>query len=79
MRISGICRTHGYYKGERCPRCNEVPSDDSKWTTNLFLIGEAAKRSDVEFGTTTMGDSIDHFSQKKSDKWQEVAAEAMRA
>ena len=77
MRISGICHTHGYYKGERCPQCVDE-SSDNKWTTNLFMIGEAAKRSDIEFGTTTMGNSIDHFSQKKSDKWQKAAAEAMR-
>ena len=23
MKIAGICSKHGYYKGEKCPKCKE--------------------------------------------------------
>lgn len=31
MKISGICSRHGYYKGEKCPKCRkEEKGDESK-------------------------------------------------
>ena len=57
MRISGICRHHGYYKGEHCAKCRNKKTD-SKWTTNLYMISDIGKRTDMEFTHQTMDDSI---------------------
>tara|TARA_R100000789_G_scaffold37650_1_gene40206 strand:+ start:20 stop:214 length:195 start_codon:yes stop_codon:yes gene_type:complete len=57
MRISGICRNHGYYKGEYCLKCRDEKKD-SKWTTNLYMISNLGKRTDIEFTPQTMDESI---------------------
>jgi hypothetical protein len=57
MKISGICISHGYYKGEYCSKCREKKTD-SKWTTNLYMISDIGKRTDIEFTPQTMEESI---------------------
>ena len=57
MRISGICSNHGYYKGECCPQCR-AERKDYKWTTNLYMISDIGKRTDIEYTPQTMEESI---------------------
>jgi|TARA_R100000750_G_C2344267_1_gene95589 hypothetical protein len=30
MKIAGICSKHGYYKGEKCPKCKKEERKDDK-------------------------------------------------
>lgn len=53
MRIAGICKDHGYYKGKKCLKCK-----DNNSAPFVFVRTEAGYRTDVEFSKTTIGDSI---------------------
>ena len=64
MIVSKICRRHGYHKGASCPKCNNIKSKDKKWTTNLYMISEIGKRTDIEFSSTTVKEDIKNFQRR---------------
>jgi len=54
MRISGICSKHGYYKGGKCPECVM----NKKSAPYVFMRTERGYRTDMEFSSITMEESI---------------------
>ena len=56
-----------------CRSCGERASEP-KFTTNMYMISETAKRSDVEFSTTTMDKTIEKAKKERlktgSEFWQ---------
>ena len=40
-----------------CRKCGKK-SSDSKFTTNLYMMSEAGKRTDIEFSTITIDEDI---------------------
>tara|TARA_R110002020_G_scaffold46332_4_gene131885 strand:- start:838 stop:1026 length:189 start_codon:yes stop_codon:yes gene_type:complete len=58
MRISGICETHGYYKGERCAKCKNTLK---KYAPYGFVRTDRGKRTDMEFRTESMEDNMRYY------------------
>jgi len=62
LKISGICSSHGYYKGESCPKCEEVKKVSSPYG---FVRTERGKRTDIEFRSQTIDDNISEMNQRR--------------
>jgi hypothetical protein len=56
MKIAGICRSHGYYKGRDCPKCKAVPKKESPY---FFMRSEIGNRTDIESTPITLDESVD--------------------
>jgi hypothetical protein len=66
----------------RCIHCNE-PNDknwfycrncdkrasESKYTTNMYMMSEIGKRTDIEFSTTTIEESAKKMRKQKWGKY----------
>ena len=52
-----------------CKCCGER-SSEPKFTTNLYMIGDAAKRSDFEISTTTMDKTIERAKKERAEEGQ---------
>ena len=52
-------------------RCCGERSSESKFTINLYMIGEAAKRSDFEISTTTMDKTIERAKKERAKEGQD--------
>ena len=61
MIVAKICNRHGYHKGASCPKCEKSKSKDKKWTTNMYMISEIGKRTDIEFRSVSMEEDIKNF------------------
>ena len=48
-----------------CRKCGKK-SSDSKFTTNLYMMSEAGKRTDIEFSTTTIDEDIKSMNRRKN-------------
>ena len=46
-----------------CRECGKK-SSDSKFTTNLYMMSEAGKRTDIEFSTTTIDEDIKSMNRR---------------
>ena len=46
-----------------CRKCGKK-SSDSKFTTNLYMMSEAGKRTDIEFSTTTIDEDIKSMNRR---------------
>lgn len=47
-----------------CKKCSKK-SSYSKFTTNLYMISEAGKRTDIEFSHVSMEDSIKEIKKER--------------
>ena len=47
-----------------CRKCGKRASE-SKFTTNLYMMSEIGKRTDIEFRTTTMEKDIEDMNREK--------------
>ena len=47
-----------------CRKCGKRASE-SKFTTNLYMMSEIGKRTDIEFRTTTMEKDIEDMNRRK--------------
>jgi uncharacterized membrane protein YvbJ len=47
-----------------CRKCGEKASK-SKFTTNLYMMSEIGKRTDIEFRTTTIEKDIEDMNRRK--------------
>ncbi len=63
MVVSKICNKHGYHKGASCPKCKKPKSKRKKWTTNMYMISEIGKRTDIEFRTVPIEEDIKNFGR----------------
>ena len=50
-----------------CKTCGNKTSEP-KFTTNMYMISEIGKRSDIEFSTTTMDDVIIRDKNERGQK-----------
>ena len=50
-----------------CRSCGERASE-SMYTTNLYMMSEVGKRTDIEFSTTTMDSHIDKINKDRAKK-----------
>jgi len=48
-----------------CRKCGKK-SSDSKFTTNLYMMSEAGKRTDIEFSTTTIDEDIKSMNRRNN-------------
>ena len=46
-----------------CKACGKQTSE-KKFTTNLYMMSEIGKRTDIEFNSTTMGEDIKQRNKK---------------
>ena len=46
-----------------CKNCGNKTSE-SKFTTNLYMMSDIGKRTDIEFSSTTIEDDIKHQKKK---------------
>jgi len=46
-----------------CKKCSKKTSE-KKYTTNLYMMSEIGKRTDIEFSTTTMDEDIKQRNKK---------------
>ena len=46
-----------------CRKCGKK-SSDSRFTTNLYMMSEAGKRTDIEFSTTTIDEDIKSMNRR---------------
>ena len=53
-----------------CRTCGKRASEP-KFTTNMYMMSEAGKRSDVEFSTTTMDKTIERAKKERLKKGSE--------
>ena len=53
-----------------CKSCGERASEP-KFTTNMYMIGEAAKRTDFEISTTTMDKTIKRAKKERIKQGQD--------
>ena len=65
---------------ERWFYCRECGNKASKalYTTNLFMMSEAGKRSDMEFSTVSMDDHIKTISKDKKERQNKVRKERIK-
>jgi hypothetical protein len=59
--VSKICSRHGYHKGSSCPKCQKSKAKEKKWTTDMYMISEIGKRTDIEFRTVSVEEDIKNF------------------
>ena len=52
-----------------CKSCGERASKP-KFTTNMYMISETAKRTDIEFSSTTMDKTIERAKKERSKQGQ---------
>ena len=57
---------HWFY----CKSCGERASEP-KFTTNMYMIEEAAKRTDFEISTTTMDKTIERAKKERTKQGQD--------
>ena len=50
-----------------CRSCGERASEPM-YTTNLYMMSEVGKRTDIEFSTTTMDSHIDKINKDRAKK-----------
>ena len=60
MKIAGICTSHGYYRGQECPKCKKRKVESSPY---VFMRTERGYRTDMEMRDITMEQSIDRMSR----------------
>ena len=48
-----------------CRKCGNK-SSDSKFTTNLYMMSEAGKRTDIEFSTITIDEDIKSMNRRNN-------------
>jgi len=60
MKIAGICSSHGYYKGEHCPKCRKK---ESKISPYGFVRTERGKRTDIEFRSESMEENMKRYGR----------------
>ena len=48
-----------------CRKCGKK-SSESKFTTNLYMMSEAGKRTDIEFSTTTIDEDIKSMNRRNN-------------
>ncbi len=60
MKISGICSSHGYYKGEYCSKCRQ---EISKIVPYGFVRTERGKRTDIEFRSESLEDNMRRYGR----------------
>tara|TARA_R100000278_G_C5392850_1_gene136768 strand:+ start:38 stop:283 length:246 start_codon:yes stop_codon:yes gene_type:complete len=62
-----------------CKTCG-CQSSEPKYTTNLYMMSEAGKRSDVEFSTISMDSHVEKLSKERKIKdnkmWKERIKQA---
>ena len=46
-----------------CRKCGKK-SSDSKFTTNLYMMSESGKRTDIEFSTITIDEDIKSMNRR---------------
>ena len=51
-----------------CRKCGKRASE-SKYTTNMYMISEIGKRTDIEFSTTTIEESAKKMRKQKWGKY----------
>ena len=51
-----------------CRNCGKRASD-SRYTTNMYMISEIGKRTDIEFSTTTIEESAKKMRKQKWGKY----------
>jgi|TARA_R110002020_G_scaffold474780_2_gene707408 hypothetical protein len=56
MKIAGICKSHGYYKGQNCSECKIVPKKESPY---FFMRSDIGSRTDIESTPITLDESVD--------------------
>jgi uncharacterized membrane protein YvbJ len=57
MKMCKHCREPNPEGWFYCRECGSKTSD-TKFTTNLYMMSEAGKRTDIEFSTMTMDEDI---------------------
>ena len=50
-----------------CRKCGKKASD-VKFTTNMYMMSEVGKRSDIEFSTTTLDNVIEKDIKERKEK-----------
>ena len=61
MIVAKICNRHGYHKGNSCSECKKTKSKEKKWTTDMYMVSEIGKRTDIEFRSVNIEDDIKNF------------------
>jgi len=62
------CSTSNLENWFYCRSCGERASD-SKYTTNMYMMSEIGKRTDIEFSTTTIEESAKKMRKQKWGKY----------
>ncbi len=60
-----------------CRACGKKASE-AIFTTNLYMMSEAGKRSDIEFSQVSMDSHIDKMKKEKTKKLNNVWKERVR-
>ena len=60
-----------------CRSCGNKASE-ALYTTNLFMMSEAGKRSDIEFSTMSMDSHVEKISKEKKERSNKIWKERVR-
>ena len=63
MKIAGICRSHGYYKGQDCSECDIIVKKESPY---FYMRSDIGNRTDNESTPITFDDSIDTMRRQQN-------------
>ena len=62
------CKSNNKENWFYCKDCGKRASD-SKYTTNMYMMSEIGKRTDIEFSTTTIEESAKKMRKQKWGKY----------